>query len=223
MKKIFLIIIMLVSVLLLKNNVYAYREYKIGDIVIYNKEAYYVIEDSESDLYYVTLLKAEPLTADEVNENSENEYVSVNGEMPFADTCEKWEDVADWHLYCTSYNYEDSNIKVVLNNWINKFEDDLVSVDDYKVRLLTVDDMLTNLNYKSDSFFADREAWIEINQYKWLNYTSETPNWVDRYSYSYWGMDGYVVHWKEMHLLDKIGNNIMQDIRIRPVINLKKV
>ena len=42
------------------------KSYKIGDGVSYNNEDYYIIKDSDTTEDSVTLLKAEPLSADEI-------------------------------------------------------------------------------------------------------------------------------------------------------------
>ena len=44
-----------------------YDAYQVGDHVSYNGVTYYVIEDSDASESNVTLLKAEPLTVEEVN------------------------------------------------------------------------------------------------------------------------------------------------------------
>ena len=46
----------------------ASSSYKIGDVVIYNNVNYYVLKDSDISEQIVTLLKAEPLSVDEVNQ-----------------------------------------------------------------------------------------------------------------------------------------------------------
>ena len=64
----------------------SYNVYKIGDEVTYNNVNYYVIENSDITKSTVTLLKAEPLTVDEVNQfggvgtsnNHVNMYVTSN-------------------------------------------------------------------------------------------------------------------------------------------------
>ena len=64
MKKILFILAFIISV----GYVNAYTEYKIGDIVPYNGMDFYVIKNSSSEKDSVTLLKAEPLTVEEVNQ-----------------------------------------------------------------------------------------------------------------------------------------------------------
>ena len=69
-------------VLLTLSKVYAYQEYTIGDKVTYNNVDYYVVKASSSEDEYVTLLKAEPLTVDEVNfygnAGSDNTVINKN-------------------------------------------------------------------------------------------------------------------------------------------------
>ena len=64
-------------------------DYKMGDVVKYNGIKFYVIEDSLEDQDYVTLLKAFPLSVDEVNKygvdssgvSHINRYTYQNGEV----------------------------------------------------------------------------------------------------------------------------------------------
>ena len=74
MKKIFIIVIMMAGILLFKNNVYAYVEYEVGDLIEYRDEYYFVIEDSDTSSNYIKLLKYEPLAKDEINEFSNGQF-----------------------------------------------------------------------------------------------------------------------------------------------------
>lgn len=66
MKKIIYILV-LITFMLCINKINAYTEYKIGDVVSYNDINFYVIKNSSSKDDSVTMLKAEPLTVEEVD------------------------------------------------------------------------------------------------------------------------------------------------------------
>lgn len=76
MKKI-LYILVLITFILCIDKINAYTEYKIGDVIPYNGMNFYVIKDSSSDEDSVTMLKAEPLTVDEVNAYGEG-HVNIH-------------------------------------------------------------------------------------------------------------------------------------------------
>ena len=69
MKKLLFIVLMIMT-LFMCNKVYAYKEYNVGDEITYRDELYYVIENSNKDENYITLLKDIPLTVEEVNSYS---------------------------------------------------------------------------------------------------------------------------------------------------------
>ena len=56
----------MIMTLIMCNKVYAYKEYEIGDEITYRDELYYVIENSNKDENYITLLKDIPLTINEL-------------------------------------------------------------------------------------------------------------------------------------------------------------
>ena len=68
MKLMIRLLFILVTLFTINITVYAYTEYKIGDIVPYNGMEFYVIKDSSSKDDSVTMLKKEPLSVDEVNQ-----------------------------------------------------------------------------------------------------------------------------------------------------------
>ena len=80
MKKILVFVTVLMCMLFFKNNVYAYKEYKVGDLIKYRDEYYFVIEDSDENINYVTLLKDKALTVDELykygRDESDNLFIN---------------------------------------------------------------------------------------------------------------------------------------------------
>ncbi len=199
-----------------------YTAYSVGDSVTYNNVDYYVIKDSGTNESIVTLLKAEPLTVDEVNLygvghiNNYSTYVSQGtafdvkgdgsiGGMAYysssscAYTNESIEDG------CIS-DYESSDIKYVVDSWAsaNGLSD---------ARLVTYDEIYNNSEEKLSCAYSCFNSLVV--KYDWL-YSSE---------YAYWGMTPssaakvYYVH----------GSGRLQDVQIywndiaiRPVITLKK-
>lgn len=68
MKTIIRLMFIILIAFFINITVYAYTEYKVGDIVSYNDIEFYVIKNSGSEEDSVTMLKAEPLTAEEINQ-----------------------------------------------------------------------------------------------------------------------------------------------------------
>ena len=207
--------------------------YSIGDIVTYNDIDYYVIKDSGVTESIITLLKAEPLTVDEVNlygAEHVNRYTlssigtasnqnGYGGSAYYSNTnCGKVE---------TSYSttgciseYEQSDIKYIINSWAqDKTISNDLSADStgYGVRLITINELQNNLGYGN-------------SKYK----TSNTPTWVYKINdcqFGYWTMSP--IDQKRVWAVNKFGN--LDDatsgsrievrdynITIRPVITIKK-
>ena len=101
----------------------SYKAYNIGDEVTYNNVNYYVIKDSGKNDSTVTLLKAEPLTVDEVNEFGTGHINRYDGETVrnqngfggiayySSETCNSGN-----HGECIN-NYKTSDIKYVVDAW----------------------------------------------------------------------------------------------------------
>ena len=95
MKKALYILIFLLSMSIC-NKISAYTEYKVGDVVPYNGMDFYVIKDSSSEEDSVTMLKAEPLTVEEVNRYGTGHVNMYN--------CIE-EDTSCYHTAYNSYGY----------------------------------------------------------------------------------------------------------------------
>ena len=174
-----------------------YKEYKIGDIITYNGMNFYVIENSDDMSDSITMLKAEPLTVDEVNTygighinryapdsvgtaNNKNGY----GGMVYysSETCGY---VNNSMVYdgCTT-DYAQSEVKYVVDAWAaDKFQVSDLSVDEtgYSARLITLDELKDNLGYE---YFNNGS----LEEYR---FTSDTPNWLYNGNYWYWTMSPY--------------------------------
>ena len=82
----------------------SYDEYSVGDTVTYNNINYYVITDSSSSEQSVTLLKAEPLSAEDITTYSEGTGAQTdgNGGMQYH---------SESNVYATSY------VKQTIDAW----------------------------------------------------------------------------------------------------------
>lgn len=213
------------------------NDYVIGDIVNYNGMDFYVIDDSNASIDYVTLLKATPLTVNEVNTygaghvnmyvSSPSSYyqtaynVSGYGGMAYYSSLSCGYDLSGNYSKqgCTT-DYAQSEIKYVVDAWSN----DKLNISDlaedslgYKTRLLTLEDLTNNLG-------------IELNRSTPTAYqivqTEDTPAWVIGENYSYWTMttnaDTTDNVWRVSEDGRVYSNNVDNSAVVRPVINLKK-
>ena len=215
-------------------------DYAIGDIVTYSNIKFYVINNSNTAIDYVTLLKAEPLTVDEVNTYGVGH---VNMYLPpswdYSQTARNRNGYGGMAYYsretCGYPNndyvateciteYDQSDIKYVVDNWSNSIivnGDDLV-IDSlgYKARLITTTELIKNLKFTNS---VNRCA------------SSETPEWEKNIKVDYWTMDettkenllvsttntGPII-WIAGYGCLNIGNVMYDSYTVRPVINLKK-
>ena len=160
------------------------KEFKIGDIVEYNGVKFYAIENSDESKNTVALLKAEPLTTDEVNKYGKG-YVNKDTETKEAvdkdgygwiayyssDTCT---DYTENPIGCTA-NYAKSDIKYVVDSWSNDVLKGLSLTEDatgYKVRLITKEELVKNLSFSVNSSGVSQAS-------------VDTPYWVYSSLYSY--------------------------------------
>ena len=164
----------------------AYTEYKIGDEIVYNDISFYVIKDSSSDDDSITLLKEEPLTVDEVNyygAGHVNRYTTgsvgtaydINndgtvGGMAYytSETCGNINDT--WVGIECLIDYASSEIKYVVDGWKNEKVPDAT-----EARLITYDELITNLGYDPTISSSGRPKANE-----------NVPTWVYKSNYWYW-------------------------------------
>lgn len=181
-----------------KSNIMPYQAYKIGDIIEYNGIKFYVIMDSSEDDDTVMLLKAEPLTVEEVNTYN-SKGLTVTG--------------TDYGLV----RYDNESVMAIVNNWSNSIigsnnlKEDIFG---YKSRLLTNDDLFDRLGYENIFYCSsgcDYEGTIDF-----------VPAWVYNSEYEYWIMkdDKYV--WDSILSDGYLRGGSSRDGAIRPVINLRK-
>ena len=175
-----------------------YTAYSVGDQVTYNNVNYYVIADSGTSESTVTLLKAEPLSVEEVNtyggvgtaNNHVNMYVTEDTSASYyqqalninynnSDT-----GIGGMAYYtsstCTNYgttdgcttSYADSEIKYVVDAW--KSDKAPLAIE---ARLITLDDLTDNLGME---FTTLNETTMRVVE------TEETPSWIFGTNYGYW-------------------------------------
>ena len=168
MKKIRLCIFIMMILFFGRINVLAYNSYKVGEIIYYNNSRYYVIQNSNKNQNYITLLKMDFLDQYQLARYKDQDYNAFGYYFPFT--------------IGSAYNnnYDSSSVKVVVDNWvINELNsDDLVEIDGYKARLLSIDDLENHLGFEyrqlspSDyGYTTDDESFIFTNKYgNSLNY-----------------------------------------------------
>ena len=187
-----------------------YSAYNVGDEITYKGMKIYVIAPSDTKQDYVTLLKETPLTVEETTAyGSTSTYVSSNGYggAYYDNTDPK------------SSDYATSEIKKVVDAWkYAKLTESDLKIDSlgYKARLLTHDELTTNLGY---------ELKTEGTIYKSTN--GETPSWVYDSDYFYWTMSPYNDSAFNVWYVGLDGNLLYDYVYgfigvVRPVINLKK-
>ncbi len=219
--------------------------YSIGDTVTINSETYYVIAESDSTQDYVTLLKAEPLTVEEVNTyggvGTEDNHVNKNASSsqgtaynqngyggmayyssetcgyPYVDGVKQSIDISG----CESENatsYNKSDIKYVVDAWAtDKFTStDLKEVDGYKARLVQKEELRSQF-YPSCSESAT-----------FCSKESTTPSWLYNSKYLYWTMTQWNNASSSVWRVFDVGlrGRSVYDVdgyaAVRPVINLYK-
>ena len=220
-----------------------YQEYKIGDQVTYNGMNFYVIANSDDMQDSVTLLKAEPLTYDEVNiygAGHINRYVPSWSDIKSGQLENKngygalyyysnvncvYDPNSKYYSGCST-DYETSDIKYVVDAWANSTLDDSeLSIDEnnYKVRLITMNELLNNLGYSNS--VLDGTGYKLIPEY--------TPEFVYNSNYSYWTMSSFEDSnyniftveesgWLSYYPVCGLSNPTQRFHTVRPVINLYK-
>ena len=209
-----------------------YKEYKIGDIITYNGMNFYVIENSDDMSDSITMLKAEPLTVDEVNKYGKDHvnrytYSSVGtaynnngyGGMQYysSETCGYVN--SSWIYDGCTTDYAQSEVKYVVDAWAkDKFTSSDLKKDEtgYSARLITFDDLTNNLGYTREDGATH------------MNYNSEnTPSWVYNSNYWYWTMSQHEDSASNVWIVSNdgiVGNRSVGGTNgvVRPVVTLLK-
>ena len=189
------VIVLLISIFIFNIYISAYTEYSVGDTVTYNGIGFYVIKDSGANEESLTLLKAEPLTVEEVNQyggvGTENNHVNINvcslteascyqtakdengyGGVAYysSDTCEN-----NIYTGCIT-NYEQSDIKYIVDTWGL----DNITTGLQEVRLLTIEDLIDNLGYENNITCTGGCYYSGL--------LDNVPVWLYNSNYWYWTM-----------------------------------
>ena len=207
--------------------------------VTYNNEDYYVIDNSDDTKDYVTLLKKEPLTYDELityKGDLSSDYFKLSNGYGYANYYYNSDDcyplglnehnIPDVSTGCST-NYNTSYVKTVIDNWSNNKinSEHLVTVNGYKARLLNVDELLDKLGYDKDYIYTDDVYRL----------TDSAPSWLYDGHYEYWTMSSVHDSNKVLYYISSDGmifgfntsegcgkSCVYSKNVIRPVINIKK-
>ena len=212
-----------------------YKTYSIGDEVTYNGMNFYVIADSDENSDSVTMLKAEPLTVDEVNTygvGHVNRYTydsigtayDYNGYGGMAYYSSEKCGFTIPGNYDSSVgsgcitDYAQSEVKYVVDAWAkDKFASSDLKKDEtgYSARLITFDELTNNLGYerKQDSISPSTNG--------------TTPDWVYNSNYYYWTMSQFNDSVSHIWGVNCGGNLdgryvVSSQSAVRPVVTLKK-
>ena len=233
-KKIFShILFIFISLIVLIGKVNAsdevYNSYKVGDKISYNDIEFYVIENSDSSQDYVTLLKANQLSKDEIikyGAGHVNRYIKDSamnlfyGDVAYysSETC-GYVNGSIIDSGCTT-DYNKSDIKYIVDAWAkDKFKEDELKKDStgYSARLITIDELTNNLGYIIGG------SSTHFDYFK----TNNTPNWVYK-GHTYWSMipsnDSTSYVWL-ISYNEKLISNIIYEASsggVRPVVTIKK-
>ena len=182
-----------------KKEAITYNVYSVGDEVSYNNVDYYVIKDSETSEANVTLLKAEPLTVEEVNlyggvgteNNVVNKYAVNDLDYPnvlataynkngyggmayYENTTCYYEGRGSYKNGGCTTNYDQSEIKYVVDSWKNSQAPEAI-----EARLIVFDELTENLGFELQQVDPSSQAY---------KYTENTPSWGYNNQYYYWTM-----------------------------------
>lgn len=171
-----------------KDGYYHYGEaaYLVGDIVTYNGIDFYVIEKADDTNDTVHLLKAEAIKQGEIKDYLSSteieEYIDIYAsganlgmQYLYSDTCVSMG--GESNTGCST-DYSISSVKQIVDVWSQVYLRDEDLVEDnkgYKVRLLTLDDLLdemgfyvsqltpSNIGYKTEfRYFDNIRTWTMI-------------------------------------------------------------
>ena len=186
-----------VAISVVKNN------YNVGSAVLYNGSYWYILSIGDD---YLTLLKKDSLSVNELNNYSKDDTIGL---MYYGKEG------------CTNNNtcnlFNESNIKLALDNYKNSIDNDLKDVNGYKIRLMTIEE-LSNFGYvdKTSSLYYES--------------TSDTPYWLTDTIGDYWIMNSSnntlnktfikVEYNHNSYIYETDAHNTLA--RVRPVINVYK-
>lgn len=217
------------------------REYDVGDKVTFAGSDWYVIAPSGYTQDYVTLLKEKALTKDEMpNYNVKRTWYGTLTSYDsmgyyWSSTCNSVSKgfSSDYTQYgldkytnnnqsgCAGHNsYQESKIKEFLEGtYINTLDaSKLKEIDGYKIRLITVNELQTNLGYNNHAKTSKTPEWVynDFGDTRNGTYTYWTMDADTSRNYHIWivyGLGDGQITWREVYRTEE---------QVRPVINLLK-
>ena len=194
--------------------------YKVGNLVTYNEMNFYVIKDSDESKDYVTLLKVEPLSVDEVNTYGAghvNNYTQDSvgtafnqrgyGGVAYYSSPEcGYIDGVLVNTNCLS-DYNTSDMKYIIDNWTkDKFDSNDLAIDDtgYSSRLL---------QKKEYEAFSEEHTWKYSPNYDYtiINTYSESSSLI------YFVRHDNVIDGNVFYVM-----TLKKYLTVRPVVNIYK-
>ena len=198
----------------------AYEAYSIGDTVQFAGSNWKVIKASTAEEDYVTIMKETVLTNSELGSYAYNSTYDTM-EYTWTDNCHNNNHGYSSSSYsCNNTNgYATSKVKEMLETrYLPTIgESNLKEVDGYKIRLITVDELTSNLGCTSSSCSSSPYAsWV------YQNFGDKSKN-----VYGYWTMTPYPNNssyvWHVLSSGQVFDHNVYYYYGgVRPVINLLK-
>lgn len=202
---------------------YGEAKYLIGDKINYNGIDFYIIENIDKSSETIHLLKAESITQGEIQDYlSSTELESYINIFPwrtslqmqylYKDTCTSFGALEGTNTGC-SVDYTTSSVKQIVDVWGNVYlnEEDLVKDSKgYKVRLLTLDDLLDQLG-----FYTNQSSPTDVGYKTDMEYFNGVSTWT---MFTNKDVDNEVLYLSNDTAYKQ---NIWVDGSINPVINVK--
>ena len=180
----------------------SYAAYSVGDEVTYNGVDYYVLKDSGTKDNVVTLLKAEPLSYEEVQIYSSGTGANTSNQNDYGGM-----------QYGTTSDYSPSYVKQVVDAWAT----DKVPGEIITLRLLTYDELIMNFGYNNS-----QKSCVGGGCFHAKN--DSVPIWIYNSQYKYWTMTGDYKLWNVYSNGDIYDDAFpsMSTYTVRPVVELYK-
>ena len=188
-----------------KEETVTYKSYSVGDQVTYNNVDYYVIKDSDTAEESVTLLKAEPLTYEEITTYSAETGAQTSNQNGYG----------GMQYHSSSSAYSTSYVKTTVDAW-KAAKAPAAS----EARLITYEELLNNLGYENN-FTCTGGCYYSGS-------LENVPNWVYNSNYDYWTMspnnDSTSLVWSvsDDGSLSSYGVDYYGSRVVRPVIVISK-
>ena len=209
-----------------KEETVSYDAYEVGDEVTYNNVNYYVIKDSSASESTVTLLKAEPLSVDEVNQFGAGH---VNMNVPSSASC--YQTACD-NSYGGMQYYSSSTCGYNGTDWVydgckNDYASSEVKyvVDAWKASKAPAADEARLLTYEEASEYAEAKQICTGSCYEAMGLKYD---WMYNNNYWYWLGTPYTDSSSDVWLVNSDGALGVSSLRtsrygvVRPVITISK-